>query len=411
MKKIVFLLVVFTMLLLAVGCGGSSIISEPETETEQGIALGMSLKKSPTGFDFNLFRRAAEGDSGENVVLSTLSAKLALAMAYNGASGDTRDAMAKVLGFEGLSIEEVNRELHDQMVSLESADPKLQVEIANSLWTFVDVNFYEDFINRCKQYYDAEAANLASQDPSTIVDIINNWANEKTHGKIDRIIDNLDDDIYALMNAVYFNGKWTQSFDQSLTVDGDFHLSDESVYKVPMMHQSSEYPYYENEDFQAVGLPYGDGHMSMYVFLPRQGSDIESFVKSLSEENWTAWMDSFQNKEGAITLPRFKVEYGKELNDVLINMGMGIAFDDYGANFSEMASGGEDLFISRVLQKTYIDVNEEGTEAAAVTYIGMGVTSVRPDQTFVMNVDRPFFFAIRDNTTGTLLFMGSIANP
>jgi serine protease inhibitor len=408
MKKLIIPLVVITMLFLLTGCGGASTVSESERETEQGIALGMSLKKTPTGFDFNLFRQVAEEDSGENVVLSTLSAKMALAMVYNGADGKTREAMAKVLGFERLSLEEVNRELHDQMVSLQSADEKLQVELANSLWADDEIDFLDDFKERCREYYDAEAASLDFDDPAS-VDIINAWASEKTHGKIEKIIDSFEEDIYALMNAVYFNGKWTLEFDKSLTQDGDFYLLDGSTVKVPMMHQSGDYLYYENEDLQAVSLPYGDEKMSMYVFLPREGKDIAQFIQTLNEENWTAWMDSFLESEGSIALPRFKVEYGKRLNDALTALGMGIAFKASQADFSEMAPIAP-LWISRVLQKTYIDVNEEGTEAAAVTY-GGAMASCSPDEPFVMNVDRPFFFVIRDNRTGTLLFMGSIVDP
>ncbi len=407
-KAFVPLIVLFVVLPMAYGCGGGSTQTEPVKKDIKGY----DLRAESADFAFGLFQNVTSSDYGNNIVLSPLSAKLALAMAYNGASGETARAMTEVLDLESMSLEDANQQLHNLMTSLEQADENVLLEIADSLWADEGIEFKEDFMQRCRDFYAAEVASLDLQGPEA-VDRINAWASEKTHEKIDRIVDRIGPDvILILLNAVYFNGKWATPFDPSLTEEGDFRLLDGGTVSVPLMHRWDEYPYYEDEDLQAVSLPYGDesdGRMSMYVILPREGRDYGEFLGALNEESWEKWMDAFESREGKLALPRFEVEYEKTLNDALGAMGMGPAFE---GGFEGMAVGGEnEIFISKVLQKTYIDVNEEGTEAAAVTEVEMELTAVPADEPFTMTVDRPFFFAIRDNQTGALLFMGSIVDP
>ena len=200
----------------------------------------------------------------------------------------------------------------------------------------------------------------------------------------------------------------------SETREEDFNLADGSQKKLPMMAQSGKYNYYQDKDFQAVSLPYGTGRISMYVFLPDKSTTPDQFERNLTAENWETWMRSFREAPGEVMLPRFKIEYEVELNDALKALGMAEAFDPHRANFSGIAqmSQAEKIYISEVKHKTFAEVNEEGTEAAAVTSVGMQVTSARlPQENFIMKVDRPFFLAIRDNLTGTVLFMGSIVDP
>ena len=409
-KVIVPALVLLMAIPIIAGCGNSSSIKEPVKRT----AMDYNLEAENSGFAFGLFQQVASGDYGTNIVLSPLSAKLALAMTYNGAVGETKDAMAGVLDLEGMSLEEVNKQLGNLMTSLAQADEDMLLEIANSLWANQDYELSQDFVERCRESYDAEVANLDFSDPES-PDIINAWVKEKTRDKIEKIVDKLTPELaLILINAVYFNGKWETQFDASLTEDGDFHLLDGGTVSVPLMRRSDEYSYYEDENLQAVSLPYGEeekGRMSMYVVLPREGRDYGEFLSTLSEANWEQWMGMFRNREGELALPRFKVEYKKELSDALKAMGMEPAFHG-GLEDIFAGLGGEKAYISKVLQKTYIDVNEEGTEAAAVTEVEVEVTSVQPDtEPFTMTVDRPFFFAIRDNQTGALLFMGSIVDP
>ncbi|MBN2026492.1 MAG: serpin family protein [Actinobacteria bacterium] len=411
MKKVLVPAVILLMLVPVIaGCGSSSSPDEPVNKK----AKSYNLRAESSGFAFGLFGQVMNEDYGENVVLSPLSAKLALAMAYNGASGETKEAMAGVLDLEGMSMEEVNEQLGNLMLSLEQADEDVLLEIANSMWANQDFELNQDFVERCREAYDAEVANLDFSDPESPA-TINAWVKENTHDKIEEIVGDLYPELaLILINAVYFNGKWEVPFEASNTEDGDFHLLDGGTVTVPLMHRWDEFSYYEDEGLQMVSLPYGEesgGRMSMYVVLPSEGRDYGEFLEILSEAGWEEWMDKCADREGELALPRFKMEYEKELSDALKAMGMEPAFE---GGFDDMLSGlgGEDLFISKVLQKTYIDVNEEGTEAAAATSVEMEATAAMPEEEpFEMIVDRPFFFAIRDNQTGAILFMGSIVDP
>jgi serpin B len=329
-------------------------------------------------------------------------------MAYNGASDEVAKAMAEVLDLEGMSMEEVNAMMRDLLTSLQGVDEKVQLEIANSIWSDDTVEFNQDFRQRCIANYDAEVSSVDFEDPAA-AEIINGWVNDKTHGRIQDIATGFDLEqlVAMLINAIYLKGAWTYQFDPRQTTNVDFHLADGGTKQVPIMHQEGDYSYYENEDFQAVSLPYGGGRLSMYVFLPREGNSLDSFVSNLNRKNWDQWMAAFASREGAIGLPRFKVDYTKDLSTSLSSLGMDSAF--IGDAFPNMASV-QPLWIDRVVQKTYIDVYEEGTEAAAATGIGMTM-GIDSEQPFFMEVDRPFFFAIRDNQKGTLLFMGSIFEP
>lgn len=363
----------------------------------------------PGGFDFGLFQRVLAEESGGNVVLSPFSARLALAMAYNGASGGTLAAMAETLDLQDASLEEVNARFAELLSYLREADEQVVLEIANSLWGNRQVRFYEDFIGRCRDSYGADVETLDYSDPAS-AEVINDWVKEKTHEKIERIVDELDPyyGVMTLINALYFNGKWSSRFDPGLTEERDFHFPGGETGKVPMMRQSGEYLYCESRDFQAVSLPYGGGRLSMYVFLPKTDVTYRDFLAGLNELKWEQWMGDFASLEGDIALPRFTVEYEANLNDALKAMGMEPAFQE---GFGAMGPEGEGFFLSEVKQKTYIDVNEEGTEAAAVTGVEVELTSAVEGPRFSMVVDRPFFFAIRDNASGALLFMGSIVDP
>lgn len=213
-----------------------------------------------------------------------------------------------------------------------------------------------------------------------------------------------------LINAIYFKGKWMNEFDKSQTADQPFTLADGRQKQHPMMSQRGDYRYTENQQFQAVSLPYGKGRTSLYVFLPKPNSNLADFQKTLTAENWQTWMKTFSKREGSIQLPRFKMEYEIQLKKSLSALGMGIAFDPLKADFSNLSE--TSTRIDEVKHKTFVEVNEEGTEAAAVTSIGIRATSAQMEVApFSMTVDRPFFCAIRDNKTGEILFMGEIVNP
>jgi serine protease inhibitor len=382
-----------------------------ETNKPTGDTVDSRLVSANTSFGFKLLAEVAKQDAGKNVFISPASVGLALAMTYNGAAGETKQAMGRALEAQGMSLDELNSAYAQLRQALESADPKVELSIANSLWARKGLSFKPDFIQRDKQFYGADVTALDFGDPSSAA-TINSWVADKTKGKISHIVDQIDaQTILFLINAIYFKGKWSSEFDKAKTKEDRFTTGAGQQKRVPMMHQSGKYNYYEGKTFQAVSLPYGDGRASMYIFLPAQGSRLDEFQKDLTAPNWESWMKQFVQTDGSIAVPRFKVEYEVGLNDALTALGMGIAFNAERADFSGIVQGSERAFISRVKHKTFAEVNEEGTEAAAVTSVEMRVTSVRPQKTFQMIVDRPFFCAIRDNKTGTILFVGLITDP
>ncbi|MBD2354548.1 serpin family protein [Tolypothrix sp. FACHB-123] len=368
------------------------------------------LVKANNKFSFKLFSEVLKNESGEkNVFLSPSSVAIALAMTYNGASGSTQQAMAKTLELQGMNLSEINSAYAELKQLLENPNSDVRLNIANSLWANKDASFQSDFIQKNKAYYKAQVTNLNFQDAAA-PDIINNWVKDNTQGKINKIVDNIDpNQMLFLINAIYFKGKWSNEFDKNQTTTLPFNLASGKQKNHPMMSQDGDYKYQENGQFQAVSLPYGkDGKFSLYIFLPKQNSSLKAFYQNLNAENWEQWMTQFRKREGSIRLPRFKADYEVTLNDALKALGMGEAFTDK-ANFSGI---GKNLTISQVKHKTFVEVNEEGTEAAASTSVSIVATSaMQKPEPFKMIVDRPFFCAIRDNQTGSVLFMGSIMEP
>jgi len=353
---------------------------------------------------FRLLSQLVEQDSGKNVLLSSFSVAVALAMTYNGAEGKTKQAMANALGLTGLSLQEVNEANATFMSMQDSLDPMVQLSIANSIWARTGIEPASDFIQRIRDYYAGEVATVDFSDPGA-ADIINKWVAGKTHDKIRKLVtpDIVSSAILILINAIYFRGMWTSQFEEEKTEERAFTLLDGSRKLLPMMSQSGHYDYYENKSFQAVSLPYGERRISMYVFLPRPTVSISEFQKTLTIDNWQQWMSRFHEVEGDVVLPRFKVEYGADLLPNLVALG-GEALA--GVDFLGMGAG--PVVISKVIHKTFIEVNEEGTEAAAATAVVMLLSLA---SRFSMIVDRPFLCAIRDNETGTLLFMGFVLDP
>lgn len=377
--------------------------------SKAGYVFDTKLVAANTRFGFKLFSELARQDAGRNIFISPQSVAVALAMAYNGASGETRQAMAKTLELQGMSLQEINQGNAALQSTLASLDPKIHLAIANSLWARAGLPFKPDFMARNKEFYGAAVESLDFNNPSAPARI-NAWAAKNTQGKIKKIVDKIDPQtIMFLINAVYFKGNWAKEFDKKKTTEGLFILPDGSTKKLPMMSQSGEYRYFANGKFQAVSLPYGSGKVSMYIFLPNQDSSLAEFYSSLNAQNWEAWMSQFSEVQGNVVLPRFKLEYERNLNDILKALGMGVAFDPNRADFRNIIDVQENAFINNVKHKTFVEVNEEGTEAAAVTSVEVGLTCVREE--FNIVIDRPFFFAIRDNQTGTILFMGSVVDP
>lgn len=387
---------------------GSSQLPPPAKEVDS------RLVEANTKFAFKLFKQLMEQQPNENVFISPTSIAMALAMTYNGADGETKDAMAETMEVQGIDIEEFNKAYADLKTILQNPDPNVQVVIANSLWARKGTSFYKEFLNVNREFYGAEVQELDFDSPDASK-TINNWVKKQTKDKIEKIVEDTisPDTIMFLINALYFKGSWANKFDPKLTREEPFFLSDGTQKAHPIMFQAGEeYPYYRGENFQAVSLPYGKGRVSMVVFLPDEGVSLSEFCRSITFEKWEEWMGSFTNTEGEVGLPKFKVEYEVELKEALKALGMEVAFDAEKANFSKMhpVSPGANVYISSIKHKTFVETNEEGTEAAGATSVEVGITSL-PVNTFNMIINRPFFFVIRDNETGTILFMGAIVDP
>jgi serpin B len=384
---------------------GSESLAAPVEELDQ------RLVDANNGLGFNIFNRLVEEKPESNIFISPSSIITALAMAYNGAEGETRAAMERALLLEGMDMDEVNAAFADLLTILQNPDPKVQLAVANSLWAREGVGFNEVFLNRARDYYGAEVTELDFDNPAS-ADTINSWVKEKTRNKIDGIVEPPinPETILFLINAIYFKGEWSEPFDPELTSQAPFNQLGGGTTEHPFMYRNDDFEYLETDLFQAVRLPYGKNErVGMYLFLPAAPAGLEEFQANLNGANWNSWISSFRSMEGNLSLPRFSFEYETSLKNTLEALGMGIAFEEGAADFSGMRPTPPDLFISEVKHKTFVEVNEEGTEAAAVTSIEVGTTAM--PEIFYMNLDRPFFFAIADDMTGTILFMGSVLEP
>jgi serine protease inhibitor len=396
------------LLFLVIALGGCTLFEPKESLAAPVEELDQRIVDANNGLGFNLFIELAEAEPGENIFISPSSILTALAMTYNGADGETRAAMEEALSLQGMTMEDVNDAISDLLTILENPDPKVELAVANSLWSRRGVDFKEDFLQRNIDYYKAEISELNFNDPGA-ADHINQWVREHTRDKIDGIIEPPinPEAILFLINAIYFKGEWSEPFDPEMTRSLPFHPYEGTAAERPVMFRNDHFQYMENNLFQAVNLPYGKNErISMYLFLPAEEVSLEEFYAEMDPAAWDRWIDAFGGMEGVLGLPRFQFEYKATLNEALEALGMGIAFDRESADFSAMHPIPPRLYLSEVKHKTFIEVNEEGTEAAAVTSVEVGVTAM--PEIFTMIIDRPFFFAIADNLTGTILFMGSV---
>ena len=406
--------------LVLAGCGNvatTGVGNEPSQSATSNKLTETTRKVDPrlidanNQFGFSLLHQLRKADREKNLFLSPASITLALAMTYNGAAGETEQAMAKVMSLQNMSKEELNQAASDLRQALQSADAKVELTIANSLWARQGIAFKQQFLETNRRYFGAQVSVLDFADPDA-PQTINRWVDTSTKGKIKKIVDDISPrTVMFLINAIYFHGKWQKPFDKSLTQEKPFHLANGEQKRGPMMAQTGKFPYLKGENFQMVSLPYGEGRMSMVIVLPDEGTSLNEWLESLNAERWKVWTSRLVPAEGDLQLPRFKMDYEKTLNDALKEMGMALAFEPDRADFTGMRDE-RDLFLEKVHHKAIVEVDEEGTEAAAVTSVQVGITSVQqPRPPFQMVVDRPFFFAIRDTRTGMVLFMGAVYEP
>ncbi|MDF1509423.1 serpin family protein [Robertmurraya sp. DFI.2.37] len=405
MKKLNMLSILITLLILTTSCGKETSNADFRKDDYQEIVA----PNNQLGFE--LFSKVKPNDDG-NILISPISLFMALSMVFNGADGVTKDEMTNVLNSKGIDAEKLNQANASMASMLQKDSKKIQLNVANSIWLNEAYQFQADFAQNNQDYYNAMIEEIDPSAPKSAKKI-NNWVKENTNKKIEKIVsDQLNPSLVAmLINAIYFHGEWKYGFNKNQTENRPFYSDGETINELPAMSLNEELPYMENEDFQAVSLPYGDGEMSMKIFLPRESSSLEELEQIFSYDNWIKWNSHFQKKEGTMILPKFQIEYETLLNDALIALGMPSAFND-DANFSNMFEGASSVAISEVKQKTFLNVNEEGAEAAAVTSVTMEESAkVTADEPFYMEVNRPFVIVMTDEQSGTILFIGAISNP
>ena len=370
-----------------------------------------AMTTSVNNFSMNFFATAYEELSAdENIVFSPLSLNMALAMVWNGANGETRQGIQQAMGMQNYSQEEVNSYFLNLRNDLTTVDLDVKLALANSIWYDNGFPVKTDFVTVNKNYYDAEVKEINFRAPDA-PDQINQWCSDNTNGLIKDMIDGIPGDVVMyLINALYFKGLWADScgFDPERTRQAYFNKETGENVSVNMMTQKrNDIDYYRDDHLEIVTLPYGNGAYSMIFALPKNGFG-EMLLQLKQSGYWQNCLSNLKQQEVELFIPKFKVEYEPKpnLNNILTKLGMGIAFTGF-ADFSGISD--VSLAISEVRQKTYIEVDEKGTEAAAVTLVGMFVTSVPSHPVF--RADRPFLFVIQENTTGTALFMGKIGNP
>jgi len=374
-------------IMFPVGCARNSSTADNvpvvslEKSDELADSIDRSLVDANTRFAFNIFNGLANEDSGQNIFISPLSILLALAMTYNGAIGETNLAMS---------------------------DAMEEMSIANSIWQRMDFDAKEPFIDINKKYYSSEVKKLDFSDPGA-VDTINDWISDATKEKITKMLTEIPGDVVMyLINAIYFKGDWTYPFEEAATYDDDFYLNDGNTKKVPMMNIHEHFDYARGDDYGMIRLPYGQEKFAMYIVLPDDGVSIDSIIEGIDGQKWDQMIGSLSDSDVILSMPKYKMEYGvKLLNDVLTEMGMGIAFGPE-ADFSNISEG---IFISKVMHKAIIEVNEKGSEAAAATVVEMAESAMPVEEIVEFKVNRPFIFTISDDRTGAILFMGKVMDP
>ncbi|NGZ74118.1 serpin family protein [Saccharibacillus alkalitolerans] len=374
------------------------------------------LVRAANRFGLNLYGRLAaeaQTDGGANRMLSPAGLSMALSMLRAGAEGQTAQEMDKVLGLKEIGPQRLAEEQRVLRSLLEQADPSVRMTVANSIWTREDFGLKEDFAQEMERSYGAktEALDFSSDKAA---DTMNRWASESTDGKIRRVIEAPIDPtiVMVLMNAMYFKGGWTVPFEPEATQDRPFVTEKGEKVEVPTMRQSGRYDYLDGDGFRAVRLPYGEkGDFGMILALPDEGVTLREFAQT-NLPKFGLWSARFAQTGGSVELPKFKLQDSMMLNDALAALGMPSAFIPGTAELGGLSDDGENLFVSRVSQDTFVEVNEEGTEAAAVTVIaveeGASPESALP---FELKLNRPFFFAVTDRTTGLIVFMGEVGNP
>jgi len=397
-----------------IGCSkeddnGTSVLDPVEIKL---TANQVAMVESNNDFAFDIFTKIDEGaDAGENIIFSPLSISYALSMTLNGAEGETLEGMKEALRLADLSVDEINSSYSTLTEALLGVDDKVEINVANSVWTLEGFEVKQEFIERLGEYYDAESKQFTISQES--LDEINGWIEEETDGMIKNMLQELGENIRMLLiNAIYFEGEWYSGFDEDNTENDLFYLDGGNSVEVPTMKQTENFELFIGDNFAMLELPYGQGNYVMDIVLPNDYDGLANLQASFTGENFNQWIEGASKREVTVYLPRFKYEFKEQLKDILIDMGMGIAFSDY-ADFSNITET-TDLCIGFVQHNAFIETTEKGTKAAAATIVGIIETSYNPNdppQPYLFNANHPFLYLIREVTTNTVVFMGKVVDP
>ena len=382
---------------------GDSIIVPPRSASAEAAVVEKSNL-----FARDLLAAAMAADPEENVLVSPLSASMALGMALNGARGATYDQMQATPGFADVAPDTINNGYRGLMTSLPAADSTVNTQVANSAWYRHGFEVEPTFLNTVRAFFDATVAGLDFSNASA-ADTMNQWVSEKTNGRIESIIEPPIDSrtVLFLINAVYFRGPWQYAFDPEKTTDAPFHIAEGESESIPMMDQTREFPHGRDGSLQIVDLPFGEGTFAMTVLVPGDGSNIDGEIGSMDETRWESILEKLTTRRVRVVLPRFRVEYDKSLKETLQSLGMTDPFMPNVADFTGISATPPPLYISEVKQRTFVEVSEEGAEAAGSTSVGIGVTSLPPS----VIADRPFAYLIRERESSAILFAGVLRRP
>ena len=405
---VTIILVILASALAACGNGPTGPEGAPEPITELPRALTASeraLLDAGNRFGLNLLGELAPAHRSENLFFSPLSASMALGMTLNGAGGTTYDQMAATLGYPGMSQDDINASYATLLDLLVGLDPSVTVEIANSVWYRDGLAVDAGFLDRVRRAFDAEVAGVDFGAPTTL-GRINGWVEDRTNGTIDKLLDRIPGNLVMfLANAVYFKADWTDAFDPARTAAGDFRTGGGTV-QADFMRKRAEVRMGEHVDgVTTVELPYGGQAWAMTLLLPPEGTDPADLLDGVDPAAWARWVDEVGTREIELEMPKFELDWTRRLNDDLVALGMVDAFDGGRADFTRMIPGGG-VWISEVVQKSYVKVDERGTEASAAT--GVSVVESAPPR---VRFDRPFALAIRERLSGTILFLGVVRDP
>lgn len=407
------LCLLISVLLLVTACGGDNTSKKEELDddnnsnenTDEEAYESIIHKSNHLGFDI----LEILDEKAENVFISPISLYMALAMLYPGAEGDTKAEMAELLSVGDMSTDtfnEGNAALLKKIKDKDQEDTKLH--LANSLWLDEQYELANDYEHSIEAYFHGKVSSIDSSDDAA-ADAMNDWVKEQTNDKIENIVAApLDENFVAmLMNTVYFNGKWTYPFEPELTEEAIFHKQDGEESTAAFMNVKEDFQYVKADAYEGVRLPYGEeGQLSMYAYLPNEHSNMTSIHEAIIEKGLHGMMDEMEEKAGSVSLPKFKLEYEQEMNEMLQKLGMVAAFDEDLAEFPHIITSADPLHISEVKHMTYLDVTEAGTEAAGSTNVGITTMSAPMDDPFELIFDHPFFMLIIDEETETILFMG-----